>query len=73
MKNTLHVAHFHIKLVLPTRNVCKEVHVIKSRGALGTGFTYAPVLLFELYLAINVEPAVNREPGFRRELVQQIT
>ena len=51
----------------------KEVHVMKSRGALGTGFTCAPVLLFELYLAINnVEPAVNRQPGFRRELVEQI-
>ena len=31
----------------------KEVKVPKSRGALRTGFTYAPVLLFELYLAIN--------------------
>ena len=31
----------------------KEVKVIKSRGALGTGFTYAPELLFELYLAIK--------------------
>ena len=72
MKNTFHVAHFHINRVLSTRNMFKEVHVIKSRGALGTGFTYAPVLLFELYLAINnVEPAVNRQPGFRRELVEQ--
>ena len=31
-------------MVLLTRNMCKEAHVIKSRGALGTGFTYAPVL-----------------------------
>ena len=53
MKNTFHVAHFHFNMVLLTRNMFKEVHVIKSRGALGTGFTYAPVLLFELYLAIN--------------------
>ena len=44
----------------------KEVHVIKSRGALGTGFTCAPVLLSELYLAINnAKRAVNRQPGFR--------
>ena len=40
-------------MVLSTRNTFKDVHVPKSRGALGTGFTYAPVLLFELYLAIN--------------------
>ena len=40
MKNTFHVAHFHIKMVLSTRNMFKQVHVIKSRGALGTGFTY---------------------------------
>ena len=39
-------------MVLLTRNMFKEAHVIKSRGALGTGFTYAPVLLFELYLAM---------------------
>ena len=43
MKYTFHVAHFHINMVLLTRNMFKEVKVIKSRGALGTGFTYAPV------------------------------
>ena len=50
----------------------KEVEIIKSRGALGTGFTYAPVLLFELHLAINnsstshySKKAVNRQPSFR--------
>ena len=53
MKNTFHVAHFHINMVFLTRNMFKEIKVPKSRGALGTGFTYAPVLLFELYLAIN--------------------
>ena len=37
------VAHFHINEVLSTRNMFKEVNVPKSRGALGTGFTYAPV------------------------------
>ena len=37
------------------------------------------VLLLDQYysssfhLAMNVEPAVNRQPGFRRELVEQIT
>ena len=41
-------------MVLLTRNMFKEAHVIKSRGALGTGFTYAPVLLFELYLAMAI-------------------
>ena len=40
-------------MVLSTKNMFEEVKVIKSRGALGTEFTYAPVLLFELYLAIN--------------------
>ena len=48
MKNIFQVAHFHINMVLSTRNMFKDAHVIKSRGALGTGFTYAPVLLFEL-------------------------
>ena len=43
MKNTFHVANFHVNEVLLTRNMFKEAHVIKSRGALGTGFTYAPV------------------------------
>ena len=54
MKNTLHVADFHVNEVLFTRNMFKEAHVIKSRGALGTGFTYAPVLLSELYLAMAI-------------------
>ena len=36
-----------------TRNSYKQAHVIKNRGALGTALTNAPVLLFELYLAIN--------------------
>ena len=35
---------------------------MKSRGALGTSFTYAPVSLYELYLAINGNRAVNRQP-----------
>ena len=44
---------FHINISLSTKILLEEAHGIKSRGALGTGFTYAPVLLFELYLAIN--------------------
>ena len=44
MKNTFNVAHLRINKVLSTRNMFKEVKVPKSRGALGTGFTYAPVL-----------------------------
>ena len=43
---------WHISLL--KRNKFKEAKVPKKYGALGTGFTYAPVLLFELYLAINV-------------------
>ena len=30
-------------MVLSTRNMFKEAHAIKSRGAFGTSFTYAPV------------------------------
>ena len=64
MKNTLNVAHFHMDKVFSTRNMFKEAHVIKSRGALGTGFTYAPVLLFELYPAINNSSmATSGEPS----------
>ena len=40
IKNTFNGAHFHINRVLLTRNFFKEVHVPKSRGVLGTGFTY---------------------------------
>ena len=58
INNIFHVTHFRINMVLSTKNMFKEVNVIKSRGALGTGFTYAPVLCFK--------PAVNRQPGFRR-------
>ena len=43
IKNTFHVAHFHISMLFSTRNMFKEVQVIKIRGAVGTGFTYAPV------------------------------
>ena len=55
IKNTFHVAHFHITEFLSTRNMFKEVHVIKSRGALRTGFTNARVW----------QRAVNRQPGSR--------
>ena len=65
MKNTLHVAHFHINIVLSTRNMFKEAHVIKSRGALGTGFPRAPVLLFELYLAMNHSSTSHSPLGIR--------
>ena len=66
MKDIFHVTHFHIGMILSTRNMFKGVKVIRSRGALGTGFTCAPVLLFELYLAINnSKQAVNRQPGLR--------
>ena len=39
-------------MVLSTRIMFKEAHIPKSRGASGTGFTQAPISLFELYLAI---------------------
>ena len=43
MKNTFHVAHFDINMVLSTRNMFTEVRVPKSRGLIGTRFTYAPI------------------------------
>ena len=47
------------------RNLSKQqAHVINKLGALGTG------LLLHQY---HVEPAVKRQPGFRWELVEQIT
>ena len=51
MKNVFHVAHLHINMVFSTINIFKDAKVPKSRGALGTGFTYAPILLFELYVS----------------------
>ena len=52
IENIFHAGNFHMNTIISTINMCKEVQVIKSRGALGTRFTYAPVLLFELYLAM---------------------
>ena len=52
MKNTFHVAHFHINVVLLIRNMFKQAHVINKHGRSGTGVPLAPVLLFELYLAM---------------------
>ena len=57
MKNISHVANFNTNIVLSTGNMFKEAHVIKGRGALGRGFTYAPVLWWQW--------AVNRQPGSR--------
>ena len=37
-KNISNVAEFHIMMVLSTRNISKQVHVINLLGALGTGF-----------------------------------
>ena len=62
MKNTSAVAHFHIMMVSINKNMSKQAHVINKLGRFGTGIPLAPVY---------VEPAVNRQPGFRRELVEQ--
>ena len=53
-------------MALSTRNIFKEVHVTKSRGALGTGFTYAPVLLFERYLAMAIVRYTVNQVSARR-------
>ena len=47
-------------MVLMTRKMFKEVHVPKSRGALGTGFTYAPVC------RAGGKPSTWFPPGTRR-------
>ena len=60
MKDILQIAHFHIRMVSIT---AKQAHVINKLGRFGTGF------LLHQY----VEPAVNRQSGFRRELAEQIT
>ena len=52
MKNTLHVADFHINEVLLTVNISKQANVPKKLGRFGTGIPIAPVLCFK--------PAVNR-------------
>ena len=53
MKNTSVVAHFHIMMVSINRNMFKQARVINKLGRFGTGVPLAPVLLFELFLAIN--------------------
>ena len=60
-KNTFHVSHFYIDDVLLTTNSCKQVRVIKSRGALGTGLTTAPVLC-----RAGGKPSTWFPPGTRR-------
>ena len=46
-------------MVLFTTDMFKDVRRPKNHGALGTGFTYALVLLFELYLAINNSSTIH--------------
>ena len=40
-------------MVLLTKNIYKQANDTKKLGALGTGFTTAPVLLFELHAAMD--------------------
>ena len=62
------------KLLLYELNTFREAHVIKRRGALGTGFTYATVLLFELLPSEKCRASQKkRQPVFRRDLAEQIT
>ena len=44
----LHVAQFHIIVFLLNEKQMERGSRFKSRGALGTGFPTAPILLFEL-------------------------
>ena len=81
MKNIFHVAHFHMVMVFVLKNISKQVNVTKKLGRFGTGIPTAPVwqscgkpsTKFPHGGLVDVEPAVNRQPGFRRELVDQIT
>ena len=57
MKNTFHVVHFYMNEVLLTTNSCKQVHVIKSRGALGTGLT-----LHQYYFRAGGKPSTSFPP-----------
>ena len=54
MKNIFQVAHFHIMMVSIIKNILKQVHVPNKLGRFGTGVPLAPVLLFELYLAMAI-------------------
>ena len=63
-KFTSAIALFHIMMVVFTKNISKHVNVTKKLGRLGTGIPIAPVLLFELYLAINYSSmATSGEPS----------
>ena len=53
IKKISNVVDFHIRTVSITNNLYKQAHVLNKLGRFGTGVTLAPVLLFELYLAIN--------------------
>ena len=58
--------HFHINKVLWTRNVFKEIKVPKSRGALGTVFIHAPVIILRALLG-DGNRAANCHLSFRAE------
>ena len=45
IKNISNAVNFHINMVVLMKNMIKEVYLIKSCGALGTGRTYAPEIL----------------------------
>ena len=45
------------------RNISKQAHVINKLGRFGTAVALAPVLLFELYLAINYSSASHSSLG----------
>ena len=57
MTNTSVEAHFDIDYVLLKRNRFKQARVINKLCRFGTGVALAPVLLFEVYPAINYSSA----------------
>ena len=65
MKNISHVTHFHINSFLSTRNMFKEVHVIKSCGALDEVYLRTSTTLRTF--PSDWQRAVNRQPGSRSD------
>ena len=55
------MADFHEMIVLSTRNFSEGVQCPIKLALSGTGFTTAPVLLFELHLAINSSSTIHSE------------
>ena len=52
-KNISPVTFVHFKMVLLIKHFANEIHVKNILGRFGMGVTLAPVLLFQLYMAMH--------------------